>query len=874
VNQPADPFVRISHQIQTRLFTLAAVFMLIYSVLLTISPAVRLQNWAEPLLWQHWIGFFVWFVGFWSLHRQLPRVVPDVDPYLFPVMAFLTGWGVLTIWRLDPAYGLRQTIWLALGLILLYYGLRLPGILNLLRRYKYLWLTSGLLLTALTFFLGTYPGGVGPRLWLGCCGVYLQPSEPLKLLLIIYLAAFLADHIPMAFGLLNLISPTFVLTGAALALLLIQRDLGTATLFILIYTITLYLASGKKRMILLTLSAFAIAGVAGYRFVDVVRVRVDAWLNPWADPSGKSYQIIQSLMAVASGGVIGRGPGLGNPGVVPVAHSDFIFAAISEETGMIGVFALIMIFILLIGRSLRVSLYSPHIYHRYLAAGVSAYFAAQTVVIMGGNLRLLPLTGVTLPFMSYGGSSLLTAMAGMLILMNISRQSEEEPAPLSSATPFITVGTAILAAFFVIAVGAGWWGMIRQDNLLTRTDNPRRSISDRYVLRGSIVDRKNMPIDTSVGKPDSYQRVYIYPALSATTGYTDASYGQAGLEASQDEYLRGLKGIPSSIIWWNHILYGQPPAGVDIRLSIDLDLQAVADANLSGHKGAVVLLNASTGEILVLASHPNFDPNQLSENWASLSQSSDAPFLNRATQGQFPPGPALGPFILAATLSNGALPDLPSTLKIISGSDHMLTCVQTPRDSTSWGSVISSGCPAPLVLLSKRFTPIRLNELFRGLGFYDPIDISLPTAPVTNKMAEEVEKAAIGQENLLVSPLQMALAASTLSSGGSTPSPLLAMAIRTPNQGWVILPHGDSKPVFTQTSAATTASYLAEPGSLFWQTLASADSNKEKVTWFIGGTRTQWQGSPLAVAVLLEEDNPELAQTIGHNLFEKALNMK
>ena len=228
---------------------------------------------------------------------------------------------------------MRQTIWLGLGCLLFWLGLRFRGGLTFLRRYKYIWLTLGLLLTALTLLLGTYPGGNGPHLWLGCCGVYFQPSEPLKLLMIIYLAAYLADRLPISFSLLGLLAPTLILVAIALLLLVVQRDLGTATLIILIYTLTLYLSSGRRRMLLLSLAAILVAGFIGYTYSTVVHNRVDAWINPWLDPSGGSYQIVQSLIALATGGLIGRGPGLGSPGIIPVAVSDFIYPAIVEETG-------------------------------------------------------------------------------------------------------------------------------------------------------------------------------------------------------------------------------------------------------------------------------------------------------------------------------------------------------------------------------------------------------------------------------------------------------------------------------------------------------------------------------------------------------------
>ena len=222
---------------------------------------------------------------------------------------------------------------------------------------------------------GTNPLGYGPRLWLGCCGVYLQPSEPLKLLLIVYLAAYLADWVGLldlakdkqnlnkapppflrkergellarlpldSFLQVQIMVPTLIMTGLALLVLFIQRDLGTAFVLIFLYSVMVFTATGWWFVPLFNFCITVGAGFIGYRVFDVIRIRVDAWINPWLDPSGRSYQIVQSLMSVANGGIIGRGPGVGNPSLVPVAHSDFIFAAVAEESGFIGIIGLLVL---------------------------------------------------------------------------------------------------------------------------------------------------------------------------------------------------------------------------------------------------------------------------------------------------------------------------------------------------------------------------------------------------------------------------------------------------------------------------------------------------------------------------------------------------
>ena len=800
-------------QIQSRLLRLAGVFLFLYTVILTLAPAARARSWSVNYPWVQWLGFPVWVIIFTLAGTLSRRYIPDADPYLLPIAALLTGWGILTIYRLVPGFGLRQTMWLFVSGMVFLLGLRLSPELHFLRRYKYLWLTGGLLITALTLVFGTDPGGGSEHAWLGCCGIYFQPSEPLKLLLIIYLSAYLADRLPLSLRPLHLLAPTAVVMVVSLALLFNQHDLGTASIFIFLYTIILFVASGKKRILLISLGGLVLAGVAGYFFFDVIRLRVDAWLNPWLDPSGRSFQIVQSLMAVANGGTSGRGPGLGSPGLVPVAISDFIFPAIAEETGLLGSLGLLALIGFLSIRGIRTAMHAPDNFRRTLAAGLTAYLGAQSILIIGGNIRLLPLTGVTLPFVSYGGSSLLTSFLALLILLIISSQPDDEPAPLPKPQSLLILAGMIEVGLLALAATNAWWAVWRGPDLLTRTDNARRSISDRYVKRGDLLDRNQNPINITIGESGSFLRSYLYPDLGPITGYTNSNYGQSGLEASLDLYLRGLDGNPASSIWWDHIVYGQPPPGLDVRLSLDLDLQRIADGLLGNHIGGIILINASSGEILVMASHPTFDPNQLDVTASALLKDANSPLLNRVTQGLYPPGDVLMPFIKTAGLS-------------------------------------------PLASQSEA------QQLYSDLGFF--------TSPLINL---QVAVASSPQSNIRVTPMQVAIAAATLSNGGVRPAPRLAMAVDTPTQGWVVLPSlSTSTMVFPKISTEETTRSLMGSGQPFWAWNAIVSQTSEVFSWSLGGTLTSWQGAPLAVTVLLEEDNPILAASISQALLIAATN--
>lgn len=830
------------------------------------SPAVRLHAWLANYRWQQWIGFVVWVVGFSLVYRQVNHFLPDRDPYLLPIVAILSGWGLMVIFRLDVALGFRQTAWLSFCFIAVLVGIRFPQLLNILRRYKYVWLVSGLVLALLTFFFGTYPGGNGPRLWLGCCGVYVQPSEFLKILLIIYLAAYLADSLPAGFKLMQLLTPTLILAGAALLILIAQRDLGTASLFIIIYMLIIYLASGKKRILLFSFIAILIALVVGYLVFDVIKLRVEAWLNPWLDPSGRSYQIVQSILAVANGGLFGRGLGLGSPGVVPVAQSDFIYSAITEEFGLAGAVALIVILGFLTVRGLAIALHAPNKFQRFLAAGVTTYLISQALLILGGTVRLLPLTGVTLPFISYGGSSLITAFFSAFLLLIISNQSEDQPAAIENGRSYLFIGSIFLIGLFMVAALTGWWSMIRADDLLSRTDNIRRVISDRYVLRGEILDRNNAVIAQSTGEAGDYQRELLYPLLSATVGYSNPSYGQTGIEASMDSYLRGVSGNQTSTVWLNRELYSQYPTGLNIRLSLDLDLQRQADALMEGKTGGLVVMNAQTGEVLAIATSPTFDANKLDAQWETWIADSTAPLLNRVTLGQYPIGSATGAFLLAHYLSDHSLPTLIPSYDWSIGVGESNSCAVYPGKDPSWSTLIASGCTSALTTLMQTSNIEELIAFYEELGFtsksttqVESIDAN-PLATVNNLSDF------FTSDSIRISPLQMAIAAAELTNGGIKVSSAFVLAFQSPMGDWMLLPSDQTSLPIKEFAPSKVIESLMQGDSPIWQVLAQVKDQEKTVSWFVAGTPSDWRGIPLAIVVVLEDNTPAQAEEIGQTL--------
>ncbi|HWI54181.1 MAG TPA: FtsW/RodA/SpoVE family cell cycle protein [Desulfobacteria bacterium] len=369
------------------------------------------------------------FIG---AHLLLEKWKSAADPYIFPLAAMLSVIGLIMILRLSPDLVIRQTIWILAGLVV--FVLTAAGLRDyrFLEEYKYLYIFLGLFLLLSTIIFGTTVGGA--RSWLNLGYFKFQPSELVKIILVIFLASYLEEKkeiltqgtrsfLGVQVPSLQYIGPLLVMWGFSLILLIFQKDLGAALIFFGSFLAMIFIATGRWSYLFSGTLLFAIGALLCYFLFNHVQVRVSIWLNPWNDIEGKGYQIIQSLFAVGSGGLYGTGLGLGQPMLIPAVHTDFVFSAWAEETGLLGAVALLIIYCLLIYRGFTIALKADNGFGTLLAAGLTTMFAIQTLVIVGGVIKLFPLTGVTLPFVSYGGSSLVSNYILLGLLMNISAKN-------------------------------------------------------------------------------------------------------------------------------------------------------------------------------------------------------------------------------------------------------------------------------------------------------------------------------------------------------------------------------------------------------------------------------------------------------------------
>ncbi|MEX2289199.1 MAG: FtsW/RodA/SpoVE family cell cycle protein [Mycobacteriales bacterium] len=387
-------------------------------------------------------------------HLAVRRLAPHADPLILPCVALLNGLGLVMIRRLDFAAAERaeqlaraipageaprQLIWTAVGIAAFVAVLTLVPDHTRLQRYTYTSAAAGLVLLLLPALpvLGRTINGA--RLWIRVGPLQVQPSELAKLLLIVFFAGYLVakrDVLSLAsrrvMGLdlprARDLGPVLIAWAASLAVLIRGKDLGSSLLFFALFVVMLYIATERTSWLLIGLGLFAGGALVTYQYFDHVARRVDTWLDPFADPDRSGYQLVQSLFGFGTGGITGTGLGEGRPGTVPFASTDFIMAAIGEELGLVGVMAVLLVFGLIVERGLRAALSCRDSFGKLLAGGLSFSLALQVFVIVGGVTGLIPLTGITLPWLSYGGSSIVANWALVALLLRVS-DAARRPAP-------------------------------------------------------------------------------------------------------------------------------------------------------------------------------------------------------------------------------------------------------------------------------------------------------------------------------------------------------------------------------------------------------------------------------------------------------------
>lgn len=408
---------------------LALPLLILVSALSILYLAPSSENSNLVYDWRLYLSLFT--LATIAVTFQLIIAKNKLDRFLFPIVLLLAVLGLAEIARLKPDLFLKQTLWLDISLLVAIAIIKLWTKIKQLINYPYILGIACVIVLGLPMIFGV--DIAGSKNWLVIGPMSIQPSEFGKILILFFLAAYLSDHRQelmlasqkiffVKFAPVRFIAPLICIWGMALLMFVIERDLGSALLFFSIAVIMTYIATGKKIYVFWALFFILIAGMFSYMFFGHVRLRFAIWLNPWSDPTGAAYQIVQSLFAIASGGVWGTGFGFGHPDLIPEAHTDFVFAALAEELGLIGAILVIVLYVLMFWRGILIAIGCRTEKEMLLAAGAAFLLILQMFIIVAGVTKFLPLTGITLPFISYGGSSLLASFTLLAILLSLSKR--------------------------------------------------------------------------------------------------------------------------------------------------------------------------------------------------------------------------------------------------------------------------------------------------------------------------------------------------------------------------------------------------------------------------------------------------------------------
>ena len=705
----------------TELFLLVAsafpVILLYALYVVTTGTQLSFETLAVPL------GLFAAFAAAHIAERIL---APGADPAILPIVFVLSGIGITFVTRLKPDLAMSQLAIMFGSIALMVLTLALVKNLDMVRRYKYTFGIIGIVLLLLPMFIGTEI--YGSKLWIRIGDFTIQPGEFAKIFIVLFLAGYLSENrellsisnhsfLGLKIPRFRLLLPLFVVWGICMAVVAFERDLGSALLFYTVFLMMLYVATGRVSYVIIGMVLLLIGGFGMYQIMGHVRVRFNIWLDPFADPQGDGYQLVQSLYSLADGGLVGTGIGRGMATNIPVVESDFIFSAIGEEMGLLGGSAVLLLFMLFAVRGLTVAARAKSDLAAFIASGLTASISFQAFLIVGGVTRLIPLTGVTLPFMSQGGSSLLAsfiivallmragdeatgrnvelagsgtgegaaAMAPSLTAAGLSKAGTRifgtghAGAPANHARPGsrmlrrtldtpesgvlgrvalakrLTREVVLFTGLFAILIGNLTYVQVVMAKTYQEMPNNNHTIAKAaYIKRGSIITADGVTLAESLQQEDgTYVRSYPNGNMAAHTVGYFST--QYGSSGIEASQNETLTGSQDYSSWQNAInsLAGMTQPGNSVQLTIDSRIQAAAELALSGKKGAIVVLDPRTGAVLAQASAPSYNNADVSALMGGETSDDEASLFDRATQALYTPGSTFKVITLAAALDSG-----------------------------------------------------------------------------------------------------------------------------------------------------------------------------------------------------------------------------
>lgn len=811
-------------------------------------------------------------------------------------MTMLLVIGMIMLTRINFDKAFRQFVFLMVGAIAM---LILPMFLQKGSRFRKLsavYCVVGLVLLGTVVLIGSTSYGAKLNLTIG--GISFQPSEFVKLIFVFFIASMLYKRQSLKQVLLtSCLSALFVLCLVA------SKDLGGALLYFMAYMIMVYAATRQKRYLVGGAAGMTLAAVAGYFLFSHVRVRVFAWLDPLADIDRRGYQICQSLFGIGTGGWFGLGIGEGLPNKIPVVDKDFIFAAISEEFGGIFAIGVIVLCIICFMLMMNIAMQMKDNFYKLTAVGLGALYATQTILTIGGAIKFIPSTGVTLPLVSYGGSSLLSTLFMFGILQGLYMYHATKPSERrvetsktsnktgrknaqmtggrkpenqttrtgGSGKEFAVVFYIFTTIFVAMIVYFTYFLAFESEDFIKNDYNKLQTLFEEDVTRGDIITSDGYVIAETVEKDGEEVRHYPYGEMFAHVG------GYSGNTKTGLEKLLNFSLLRSHSDFVEQLmceLSGQKKTGDNAVVSLRYDLQEAAYKALGKYDGAVVAMDPATGEILAMVSKPDFDPNTIMEDWEDLQEGSA--LYNRASQGQYTPGSIFKIITTLAYMRSN--PDsyadyhYTCTGEITMGGKTIHCAGNKKHGELDLQGAFAQSCNTAFVNMLEDIDIEILNDICDDLLFNQDLPVVLESSKSSFGLDVDASTALkmdtlIGQGETLVSPLHMAMLVSAICNDGVAMRPTFMEEIQT-EDGYVVEKEEAKQyaTLFTAEEVEVLSAYMrstVEDGTAsrlggkeyeaFGKTGTAQTSSDLDVTdaWFVGYAKLD--GREIAIAVVVED---------------------
>ena len=892
------------------LIAAAPVVALLFAMLLVNDgSALTLEAFAVP------IGLIAAFL---VAHVALRKFAPGADPALLAIAFLLSGIGITFVLRLSPESAPRQVVWLFVGIALMIATVVFVPSVEKLGDYKYTCLLFAVLLLLLPLVPGLGAEHNGSKIWISVAGFSFQPGEIAKIFIVLFLAAYMADNrellstwrtsrVGIPVPNLRSIVPVVGIWVLCLLVVIFEKDLGSALLLFGIFLVLVYVSTGRLSYIALGLVLVAIAAVFLYSAFDHVQLRVAIWLDPFEDAQGDGYQLVQSLYSLADGGLFGVGIGRGACESIPVVESDFIFSAIAEECGLLGASAVIFGFMLFAVRGSLIASRAKSDMAAFTAAGLTTSISLQAFIIIGGVTDFIPLTGLTLPFMSQGGSSLLSSFIIVGLLLRASDEGTGLGTEMQTTRAMRRVGgrhafgsgtgvlgrtalgkrLTVVIAFFAILfalliANLTYVMVIEAEELQDMPSNNHTLASEATRERGAILTTDNVVLAESVEQDDgTWERTYPEGDLaSQVVGYYSQQYGSAGIENSMSSSLVGEEDF-ETITDAVRAAAGIQTSGNDVVLTIDADIQKAAQEALGDSDGACVVLDTETGAVLAEASSPTYDNNDVEDIISGEDDSAD--LYNRATQSLYAPGSTFKIVTLAAALDTGTVePDdvYSSPGKIEIGNAPVTNYNKTKHGKITVAQATAYSSNTVFAQIAVELGATDLVSYAEAFGFNDADnliqDFSLtdslmpdPDEMTTWETAWAGAGQPVGEHDSPAGPqvtvMQMAVAMAAIANDGVAMKPYVVEKVLSPSGSTVAKTTSEIYgQVITEETAKTEQEILEgvvtggtgtaaqiSGATVIGKTGTAETSSELSDAWFVGTAEAG--GESVTVAIVIEE---------------------